>query len=279
MSRLAGRARLAAGARGPRCPGSGLGFEASAGTPRPGPWRLGPAHSLAGTPGRRRQRCATRALVLARSRSRAMLHVDPARLRSVWAQSRQQASTGGFSTTQERIAWVAAQLDCRVANSVLDDLAKTTDDVWRLNVSLYSDTRTVLTELKARGLKLGILSNGPRAMVVLKDSLAISDLLDFFFVSCETGVLKPDPESYRIAIETMGLLPEQIAYVGDGNDHELNGARDASLYAVRVRRSAAAYADPKNQSTFWNAEITQLAELLTLVTTPAPMKEPAATGQ
>lgn len=211
----------------------------------------------------------------------AALHVDPARLRSVWAQSRQQASTGGFSTTQERIAWVAAQLDCRVSNSVLDDLAKATDDVWRLNVTLYSDTRTVLTELRARGLKLGILSNGPRAMVVLKESLAINDLLDFFLVSCETGALKPDAQSYRIAIETMGLLPEQIVYVGDGNDHELNGAKDAGLYTVRVRRSAAAYADPKNQSTFWNADITQLEELLNLIPprAHAPSTERVAAGQ
>lgn len=55
-------------------------------------------------------------------------------------------------------------------------------------------------------------------------------------MSWSVGVLKPDPLIYRAALDALGVAPGEAAFVGDGRDHELLGARRLGLRAVLIER-------------------------------------------
>ena len=67
-------------------------------------------------------------------------------------------------------------------------------------------------------------------------------------MSWSAGVLKPDPLIYRAALDALGLIPGEAAYVGDGGDGELRGARRLGLRTVLIERglphTESARADP-----------------------------------
>jgi len=88
---------------------------------------------------------------------------------------------------------------------------------------------TVVYELAARlrkhGIRTGILSNvfGMSADMLRKEGHY--DDFDPVLLSCDLGFAKPDPEIYQIAIERLGLSPEEILLIDDqekclaGADH------------------------------------------------------------
>ena len=58
-------------------------------------------------------------------------------------------------------------------------------------------------------------------------------LFDAAMISYEQGLLKPDPEIYRQALQALGTKAEECLYVGDGGSHELDGARSLGMQAIQ----------------------------------------------
>lgn len=90
-----------------------------------------------------------------------------------------------------------------------------------------------LRTLRARGLRLGILTNGfsetHREKIAL---LQISEFFDAIFIADEVGMIKPDPLLFAHACTTLGSAPARSAMVGDRYERDVRGALDAGLYAV-----------------------------------------------
>jgi putative hydrolase of the HAD superfamily len=57
--------------------------------------------------------------------------------------------------------------------------------------------------------------------------------------SCTARVRKPDPRAYELVLNSLGIGPEHVLYVGDGTDAELRGAAEAGLYPLLVTPSLA----------------------------------------
>jgi putative hydrolase of the HAD superfamily len=94
----------------------------------------------------------------------------------------------------------------------------------------------VLDELRAAGVRLAIVSNAARHSERLLDRFGFRDRVSATAMSWSVGVLKPDPLIYRTALDALGVVPGQAAYVGDGGDSELRGARRLGLRTVLVER-------------------------------------------
>lgn len=75
--------------------------------------------------------------------------------------------------------------------------------------------REVLELLRARGRRVGLVSNFSLSLRPILDSQGILPLLDPVVVSAEVGVEKPDPRIMRIACDRAGVAPEQAVYIGD----------------------------------------------------------------
>ncbi len=96
------------------------------------------------------------------------------------------------------------------------------------------DIKPMLRSLIDRGVKLALITNCfSEEAVAIKDS----DLYPFFDVpilSFDEGLMKPDPAIYRLALERLGLKPEECLYVGDGGSHELEAARDMGMKPLQA---------------------------------------------
>jgi putative hydrolase of the HAD superfamily len=101
---------------------------------------------------------------------------------------------------------------------------------------VYEDTVPALEQLRARGKRLGIVSNFSPNCESLLRGLGLADYFDFFIVSGIVRVEKPDPQIFRLAIEASGKDVSELVYVGDSIFHDVEGARGAGLAAILLDR-------------------------------------------
>lgn len=73
----------------------------------------------------------------------------------------------------------------------------------------------LLAELKSLSVPMYALSNYPVWYRLIEAELQLSRFVDWAFVSCETGVRKPDPRAYLGACAALHVLPEDALFVDD----------------------------------------------------------------
>ena len=79
----------------------------------------------------------------------------------------------------------------------------------------YPDTAPTLRALRAREIKIGIVSNVPQDLRPILATHGLQGLVDAFTHSFEVGVEKPDPAIFVRACERLGTKPEETLMVGD----------------------------------------------------------------
>lgn len=113
----------------------------------------------------------------------------------------------------------------------------------------------VLEELRARGLRLGLISNCSSEVGDVWEASSFAGRFDTVILSATEGVAKPDTRIYRLALERLGVEPGEAIFVGDGESEELPGAEAIGMRAVQLGDRAG-----------WRGEkIATLGELLALL--------------
>jgi HAD superfamily hydrolase (TIGR01662 family) len=102
------------------------------------------------------------------------------------------------------------------------------------NFTLYEDALPALAELRRRGLKIGLVSNGARDL----DEFATHHGLevDAMVGSRTHGRIKPDPSIFTAALAALETSPEDAAMVGDSYEDDIQGARALGMRAILVDR-------------------------------------------
>jgi beta-phosphoglucomutase len=91
-----------------------------------------------------------------------------------------------------------------------------------------------LSQLKAAGYRLGVASNSVRRTV--EEMMERSDLmryLDVFISNEDVSRPKPDPEMYRVAMEQLGVRPDETVIVED-NENGVKAATAAGAHVLIV---------------------------------------------
>jgi HAD superfamily hydrolase (TIGR01509 family) len=95
----------------------------------------------------------------------------------------------------------------------------------------------LLADLKARGHALHLFTNYPVWYQNIEAKLGLSRYASWSFVSCETGVRKPDREAYLGAARTLGLTPAELLFVDDRTVN-CDAARAVGMDAIRFENAA-----------------------------------------
>jgi putative hydrolase of the HAD superfamily len=103
---------------------------------------------------------------------------------------------------------------------------------WRV----FDDVRPALEQLKALGLKLGVISNWDERLRPLLAELRLLECFDTVVISSEAGHLKPTTEIFVRAASSLSLPPSAILHVGDSAREDVAGARAAGLRAALLAR-------------------------------------------
>jgi putative hydrolase of the HAD superfamily len=143
----------------------------------------------------------------------------------------------GTGTDQERAAAYLEALFL-LAGVRHDELELVRSEVLRLHQELHlwigvePGTPGALELLRARGLRLGVVSNSDGKVDA---ALAAAGLRPYFEVVVDStlaGVEKPDPRIFGVALDAMGLAADDAVYVGDVYEVDVVGARRAGLQPV-----------------------------------------------
>lgn len=95
--------------------------------------------------------------------------------------------------------------------------------------------RSMLGELKRIGdVEVYAFSNYGPYWKLIEEKLELSRYLDWKFVSCETGLRKPDPRAFRDVIDTLGvdLASDTVVFVDDSATN-CEAARSLGIDAIR----------------------------------------------
>lgn len=108
-----------------------------------------------------------------------------------------------------------------------------------LELAAFPDVKPGLHALRARGLRLGVLSNGePKMLRAATESAGIAGLLDTIVSVEDVGIFKPSPRVYALATERLGVTSAELGFVSS-NAWDVAGAASAGLRPLWIQRSAA----------------------------------------
>lgn len=107
-------------------------------------------------------------------------------------------------------------------------------------LELFPDAVETVRGLRARGIRVGVLTNGPAETQRRKlDSFGLAGELDAVAISGELGFAKPDARAFHAAVALLRLAPPEVAMVGDSLVNDVAGALGAGLgAAVWVEQAA-----------------------------------------
>lgn len=102
--------------------------------------------------------------------------------------------------------------------------------------ALFPDVRPTLAALRARGLRLAVVSNWDHYLVDRCRELGLIDHLDAVVGSATIRAEKPDPSIFDRALDRLGVAPERVWHVGDLYLADVLGARAAGITPVLLDR-------------------------------------------
>jgi HAD superfamily hydrolase (TIGR01509 family) len=102
---------------------------------------------------------------------------------------------------------------------------------WRRVPTDFADA---ITELRARGVPVCVVSNAEGRLGELFRELGIASLFDLVVDSHEVGVEKPDPAIFAHALAHFGVAPAHALHLGDVIATDVVGARAAGIRAALI---------------------------------------------
>jgi len=121
-----------------------------------------------------------------------------------------------------------------------------------------------LRELRARGIRLGLITVCSEDTVDVWPETPFAGLFDAEVFSSTCGLRKPDPRIYELVLEQLDVKPSEALFVGDGANDELAGAERVGMRVILVHRPGEEPAWPELQD--WSGpRISSIPEVLQLL--------------
>ena len=181
----------------------------------------------------------------------------------VWAQKVIEESPhhalGTVRDAYESVRLIAHAIDPSIAEDAIRRATELRPARFRAALTqVRPEILAGIETMRARGLKIGLISNAAFDEVAAWEESPLAPLFDAFLVSCHEGVMKPDVEIYHRAAQRLGVRPEACLFVGDGGSREHEGARAAGMRTVLflglLRANHPELADRRARNTDWELE-------------------------
>ena len=165
-----------------------------------------------------------------------------------WPSIERQWELGGISGAEVSLeGWRRTLRAAGCEDASIEEIAREAGEVQRAHrgatVRLFPDARGILEAVTRAGIPLALITNA--ASDAQRISLGRHDIERYFraiVISGEHGVAKPDPAIFRIALDRLGLSPEELSHprnvwhVGDNPHTDVAGAKAAGLTAIWLNR-------------------------------------------
>jgi HAD superfamily hydrolase (TIGR01509 family) len=97
---------------------------------------------------------------------------------------------------------------------------------------LDPDAIPVLDGLRARGFKIGLVSNWDGTLAATCETVGLSRYVDYIGDSTVYGQTKPAVDFFQHVLDQLGARPEDAFHVGDAYDADVAGARASGITPI-----------------------------------------------
>lgn len=146
------------------------------------------------------------------------------------------------------IKWNSKLLEKLGIHENREFLAQKINELWFKYAELeaYPDVIETLTQLKAKGAKLGVITNAlQHEHTYILKKLGLTDYFDIVIGVDVCKKAKPDVAIFHYALEKLHVHPEETIFVGDSVEYDYEGARKAGLKPLIISREGRAPANVK----------------------------------
>jgi putative hydrolase of the HAD superfamily len=164
----------------------------------------------------------------------AILGVDRDAVQEWWGTTYPDRSTGRTGTGFETMRLLARTLGGDDSDDAVHAAQRLRLDTYARMAQPRANAAEVLTALRAKGLRIGLLSDCSAELPELWADLPLADLVDAPVFSALVGERKPHRAMYTAVCERLGVEPAECLYVGDGGSNELTGATAFGMRAVLI---------------------------------------------
>ena len=111
-------------------------------------------------------------------------------------------------------------------------------DLFVDDYHIFKDVKNALSRLKRQGLKLGLITNNYSTDFHLRllGKFELERFFDAIVVSSKLGVRKPHERIFLHCLEELGVRSIDSIFVGDDPLHDIQGAKNAGMRCVWVKR-------------------------------------------
>jgi putative hydrolase of the HAD superfamily len=188
--------------------------------------------------------------------------VSPAALVAALDESFAERITGTFGTVRQTMQALADRLGVVLTDEQLSEASRIRRERQEAMFTLRPEALPVIRQLRARGLKIGLLSDCTSELPDAWSRLPLSRVIDAAVFSCVERTRKPDPRLFRTVAGRLPANPESCLYVGDGGGQELTGASAVGMRAVLLAGPDWHRTRARGQESGWaGARIASLTEL------------------
>ena len=144
---------------------------------------------------------------------------------------------GRFAIAEARRTIVAEAFAQARAPALTPELAHRFADrftAWREEMTrLFPGAIETLTALRARVVRLALVTNGPSATQRAKiERFALAPFFQHIQIEGELGFGKPEDQAYLHAMETLGVRPDQTWMIGDNLEWEVAAPQRLGIHAI-----------------------------------------------
>ena len=108
----------------------------------------------------------------------------------------------------------------------------------------FPDVLPTLRSLRRWGKTLAVVSNWDPALPALLAEVGLAEFFAFILPSAEIGVEKPDGRIFSLALQRLGLEPQEVVHIGDSYEADVVGARAVGITPILLdREDKARYQD------------------------------------
>jgi len=192
----------------------------------------------------------------------AVMGVDGPSVHEAMYESFPERATGALGDLPHTIQAIADRLGAELTSDQLDAACRVRRQVERQIATLRRDAVPTVVWLRARGLKIAVLSDCTVELAECWPDLPLSPLVDAVVLSCTAGFRKPDPRLFELVTGRLGVDAQDCLYVGDGGGNELTAARAAGMRAVLLAADDWAASSVYDREREWNGDrISSLKDL------------------
>lgn len=150
-----------------------------------------------------------------------------------------------------------------------ETLIKNTTKLFRIlsteYIGLYDGVKEILKELKEKGKKVYLLSNGQREFTEPEIKyLGIYDVFDKIYCSADRGICKPDKRFYEDLLEGEKLNIDECVMVGNDHTTDIKGANNINMDSVYINSNHSHKIEGEIQSNLkiWDGNFYRLREII-----------------